>query len=58
MFDRAINVTQLNSLVKRVLTTDSLLSNVFVIGEISNLTYHRSGHVYFSLKDENCLVRC
>jgi len=30
---------------------------VWVQGEVSNLTYHNSGHIYFSLKDENAVIR-
>ncbi|MBN1693800.1 exodeoxyribonuclease VII large subunit [candidate division WOR-3 bacterium] len=30
---------------------------VWVQGEISNLTYHKSGHIYFSMKDENAVIR-
>lgn len=53
-----IRVAQLNSYIGRILKTDPLLSDVSVIGEISNLTFHSSGHIYFSLKDETSLVRC
>ncbi|MDX1433846.1 MAG: exodeoxyribonuclease VII large subunit, partial [Gammaproteobacteria bacterium] len=31
---------------------------LWVEGEISNLARPRSGHIYFSLKDDNCQVRC
>lgn len=50
-------VSQLNSYVKRVLATDPLLSNVSVVGEISNLKHHSTG-VYFSLKDASSKVGC
>ncbi len=55
---KPIKVSQLNSYIKRVLQTDPLLGNVSVIGEISNLKYHSSGHVYFTLKDENSKINC
>ncbi len=35
-----------------------MLSSVSVRGEISNLKYHGSGHIYFSLKDEKALISC
>ena len=38
--------------------TDPLLGNVTVTGEISNLKYHSSGHVYFSINDENSKINC
>ena len=55
---RPIRVGQLNNYIGRVLKTDPILGNVSVIGEISNLKFHSSGHVYFSLKDETSKVNC
>lgn len=55
---KPIKVSQLNNYVSRVIGTDPLLGNVSVTGEVSNLNYHSSGHVYFSLKDENSTVKC
>lgn len=55
---RPVSVTQLNDYISRVLQTDPLLGNISVIGEISNLKYHSSGHVYFSLVDEGSKVNC
>ena len=50
---KPIKVSQLNNYLKKVLLNDPLLGNVRVLGEISNLKYHDTGHVYFNLKDEN-----
>ena len=58
MASKPVKVSQLNGYISRVLQTDPLLGNVSVIGEISNLKYHGSGHVYFSLKDEASTIRC
>ena len=55
---RPITVTQLNDYIARVFDSDTLLMNVAVTGEISNLKYHSSGHVYFSLNDEYSKVNC
>ena len=55
---KPIKVGQLNSYIGRVLKTDPILANVSVVGEISNLKFHSSGHVYFSLKDESSKVNC
>lgn len=55
---KPIGVTQLNAYIKRVLQTDPLLNQVAVLGEISNLKYHDSGHVYFSLKDQGGKINC
>lgn len=55
---KPVKVSQLNSYIKRILQTDPILGNVSVIGEISNLKFHSSGHVYFSLKDEKSKINC
>lgn len=55
---KPITVTQLNHYISRVLTTDPLLANLTVTGEISNLKYHSSGHLYFSISDENSKINC
>lgn len=55
---KPVKVSQLNSYIKRILQTDPILGNVSVVGEISNLKFHGSGHVYFSLKDENSKINC
>ncbi len=55
---KPIRVSQLNGYIKRVLQSDPLLGNVSVIGEISNLKYHSTGHVYFTLKDETSKINC
>ncbi len=55
---KPIKVGQLNNYIGRVLKTDPILGNVSVVGEISNLKFHSSGHVYFSLKDESSKLNC
>lgn len=55
---KPISVSQLNSYIKRIIVTDPVLGNIAVTGEISNLVHHRSGHVYFTLKDENSKLNC
>lgn len=53
-----ISVSQLNFYIKSLLDGDGNLSSVFVTGEISNLSGHyRSGHLYFSLKDDKASVK-
>ena len=55
---KIISVSQLNFYVKSLMESDYKLNNVIVTGEISNLTDHyRSGHIYFSLKDEKSVIR-
>ncbi|MCI9596375.1 MAG: exodeoxyribonuclease VII large subunit [Firmicutes bacterium] len=55
---KPVKVSQLNGYIKRILQTDPLLGNVSVVGEVSNLKFHGSGHVYFSMKDENSKLNC
>lgn len=55
---KPIKVSQLNRYIKRILQNDPILGNISVIGEISNLKFHGSGSVYFSLKDENSRINC
>ena len=53
-----ITVTALNRYVKTLLERDSVLTDVALRGEISNFTNHyKTGHFYFSLKDEQCSVK-
>lgn len=52
-----LSVTQLNEYIKMLLDGNPVLSDVLVKGEISNFTNHRTGHFYFSLKDESGIVR-
>lgn len=58
MASKPVTVSQLNEYISRVISTDPLLMNISVLGEISNLKYHSSGHVYFSLIDENAKINC
>ena len=51
-------VCELNEYVSLVLSNDPNLCDLRVSGEISGFKQHSSGHLYFSLKDENALVRC
>lgn len=55
---KPVRVSQLNAYIKRILQSDPLLSSVSVVGEISNLKFHGTGHVYFTLKDENSKINC
>ena len=55
---KPVSVSQLNEYISRILQTDPLLGNISVIGEISNLKYHSSGHIYFSMVDETSKINC
>lgn len=60
LFDKsqnAMTVTSLNEYVKSILDRDPVLTEVRVKGEISNFTNHRTGHFYFTLKDEGGAIK-
>lgn len=53
-----LSVSQLNRYVKSRMDADENLFNVFLVGEISNFTDHyKTGHFYFSLKDEEAQIK-
>ena len=53
-----ISVTELNNYIKGKFQEDEYLNNILVKGEISNFKHHYTGHMYFTLKDENSLIKC
>ena len=53
---KPITVTQLNNQIKSIV--DSHFEIVYVEGEVSKVVYHNSGHLYFTLKDENSSINC
>lgn len=53
-----LSVSQLNRYIKMNFDADENLANIFIRGEISNFTNHyRTGHLYFTLKDDSAAVR-
>ena len=52
------SVTQINSYIHRIFESDYALKKIYLKGEVSNCKYHSSGHIYFTLKDENSLIKC
>ena len=51
-------VFQVNTYIHNMFREDYLLSDVSVTGEISNLKFHSSGHIYFTLKDAQSAISC
>ncbi len=51
-----LTVSQLNTQIKSLL--ESTFISMYVEGEISNLTVHSSGHIYFSIKDKDSNISC
>lgn len=53
-----ITVTQLNTYIKSILDENTHLKNIYIKGEISNFKhYYKSGHMYLTLKDNNCQLK-
>ena len=56
--DMAVTVSDLNKYIKDKIADDEYLNQILVKGEISNFKNHYTGHMYFTLKDENSLIKC
>lgn len=56
MEKKYLTVTALNRYLKAKIDADSQLQKIYIMGEISNFKHHNSGHLYFTLKDENSRV--
>ncbi len=52
-----LTVTQLSGLIQNTLNREPLLKGLWVRGEITNFKRHSSGHLYFSLKDKDTVIR-
>ena len=55
--DRVLTVSECAQIVKRRIEGAPDLTSIWVRGEISNITYHSSGHIYFTLKDPNAILQ-
>lgn len=55
---KVFTVSQINAYLKRMFASDYMLNRIFMKGEVSNVKYHSSGHIYFSLKDESSSIAC
>ncbi len=55
--ENVYSVSEVSRYITDMFAQDYLLNKVSVKGEISNCTYHSSGHIYFSLKDANAVIR-
>jgi len=52
------SVSELTHYLRALFTEDALLQDIWVQGEVSNLSRPSSGHIYFTIKDSNCSLRC
>lgn len=53
---KVYSVSAVNRIIASMFADEDLFSSIAVSGEVSNLTYHRSGHIYFSIKDEKSVL--
>jgi len=58
LFSSTLTVSQLTFRIRRLLEDNPEMQDVWVEGEISNLSRPASGHIYFTLKDKNASLRC
>ena len=58
MSKRVFTVSQINTYIRSLFSQDMLLSQVRVSGEVSEVRYHSSGHIYFTLKDPRGTLSC
>ena len=58
MKSKVFSVTQINTYIKRMFQSDYALRRISIKGQVSNCKYHSSGHIYFSLKDDNSKINC
>lgn len=55
---KIITVSQVNAYIKKMFDMDYIVKNIWIQGEVSNCKVHSSGHIYFTLKDENSSISC
>lgn len=58
LFSETLTVSQLTFRIRKLLEDNPELQDVWVTGEVSNLSRPASGHIYFTLKDKNASLRC
>ncbi len=55
---RPLGITQITRRIKGLLTRDPHLQDIWIQGEVSSFTLARSGHIYYSLKDQGAQISC
>ena len=55
---KTLSVSEINRYLKELMESDEILRDIWISGEISTLSRPGSGHIYFTLKDENSSLRC
>lgn len=57
MLKNVYSVGQISEYISNMFQQDFMLKNVSIKGEVSNCTYHSTGHIYFTLKDKNGVLK-
>jgi exodeoxyribonuclease VII large subunit len=55
---KVYSVSNITRHIQQLFSSDPMLHNITIIGELSNFKYHSSGHMYFVLKDDKSQIRC
>lgn len=55
---RIYSIKEVSRYMKLKLESDTVLSDIWLRGELSNFTHHSSGHMYFTLKDAASRIKC
>ncbi|MCJ7695056.1 MAG: exodeoxyribonuclease VII large subunit, partial [Anaerolineaceae bacterium] len=53
-----LSISQLTRYLRELLESDEILQDIWVRGEVSNFSQPRSGHIYFTLKDNEASIKC
>ena len=56
--NKVFTVSDINNYIKQLVSNDGILSGLSIRGEISNFKHHYTGHMYFTIKDENSVLKC
>jgi len=56
--NKVFSVSDINNYIKQLVANDGILSGLSVRGEISNFKHHYTGHMYFTIKDNNSVLKC
>ena len=56
--ERTYTVSEFNRMVKGYIEENPSLREFFLEGELSGVTYYKSGHLYFNLKDKDAQIKC
>ena len=55
---KSYSVSEVNRFIKQIFSYEQIFYNISVMGEVSNLKFHVSGNIFFTLKDEGSSIRC